>query len=464
MDIVKTLFKVLVILAVYAGGAPAIARWTRGQDGRRRFMLGFLAWWLVRPRSDFTLTLYSIEEYRGHTKGFEFNFLEAIALGLSLAAMMEKRKDFRWRVPALGLWVLWVAASCLSVTGAIEPLYVWMPAWKFLKIAIVTAGVFHAVHGVEDIRALMRGFSWALVLQLFVCLYFRYVKGAFRVIGWFEHQNPMAMWSYMLAFPLLGLAMAKETSRRDFILHLAGFGAAGLVVILTVSRAALAAYIVGTALVMVASFLQGITLRRVLLTSIITVGGVAALAMAMNTLVARMKGAGDDSAENDLRFVLNRQSAAMLSDHPVAGIGWNNFGLANSRPLGTQYSEILEAWEANRGHSIYPEQFQANPLTESLYWLVLAETGWAGFTTFMLFEVVTLWFLLRGLFRHWKSPLGLFLAGLLVSFTISYLHGRVERVLTQTKNLTTLMIFVGVAARVHTWRKRLPPGAADATL
>jgi cell division protein FtsW (lipid II flippase) len=453
MELVKLILKLMMIAVVYLGIGPGLGFYLKGRDTARRVVLGFMAWWLVRPPGDFTLMLYSIERYRGHTKGFEFNYLEALAMALSLAAYLEKRKDFKFLPPGLWVWIGWVVVCCASVTSAINPLYVWMPTFKFLKMGLVFAGVFHAIHDERDVRAIMRGFSIALILQLLVCLYFRYVKGAYRVIGWFEHQNPMAMWSYMLALPILGLAMSKQTKNKDFLLHAAAFGSAGLVVLLTVSRASLASFAIGTLAVLGMSFLQGFTVRRSVFSLVLVVGGVAAMAMAMDTFMERMNSAGDDSPENDLRWALNKQSAAMLADHPLTGIGWNNFGLANSRPDGEKYSAILEDWERNRGHAIYAEQFMANPLTESLYWLLLAENGYGGFAVFLLFLSLTLGFALRGVVRYWRGPLGLFLLGVLVALSLTYVQGRVERVLTQTKNLTTWIIFCAVVSRVEWWRR-----------
>src|SRR5690606_1386746 len=99
----------------------------------------------VRPPSDFTLMLYSIETYRGHTKGFEFNFLEAIGIGFIIAALLEKRSDFRWFPPVWGSWVLWVMASLISVVTALEPLYAFMPAFKRLNVGFIFNGVFVSV-------------------------------------------------------------------------------------------------------------------------------------------------------------------------------------------------------------------------------------------------------------------------------------------------------------------------------
>ena len=427
MDILKTLFKVLLIATAYLGIGPLLGFYLKGKDTARRVTLGFMAWWLVRPPSDFTLMLNSIPQYRGHCRGFEFNYLEAIALGLAVAALLEKRKDFRFFPPALWAWFLWIGVGLLSVPGALNPTYALMPAFKFAKMGFVFVGVFAALHDGRDIKAIMRGFAIALIVQLVICLWGRYVHGGYRVTGWFEHQNPMAMWSYSLAFPILGLALSKETSPRDVMLFFSAYGSAGLVVVLSVSRASLAAFAVGSVLVMAGAFLQEITVRRVVLAVFGAVSGVVIMIKAADTFMARM--GGDDSPKNDLRLALNQQSAAMHRDHPLVGIGWNNFGLANSRPLGSQYSQILERWEENRGRKIYLEQYMANPLTESFYWLALAEIGTLGFVTLLLFETVTLWHGLRSTLFFWKSSLGLVLYGATVTLTVTYVHLQVERIL-----------------------------------
>ncbi|MEO8616367.1 MAG: O-antigen ligase family protein [Luteolibacter sp.] len=452
MDIVKTLLKVLVIAIVYLGIGPMLGYYLKGKDFARRVTLGFMAWWLVRPPSDFTLMLYSIETYRGHVRGFQFNYLEAIAMGLALAALLEKRRDFGFFPPGLWAWFLWVGVGMLSVWGAMNSIYALMPAFKYAKMAFIFVGVFAALHDERDIKAVMRGFAIALILQLVICLWGRYVRGGFRVMGWFEHQNPMAMWSYMIAFPILALAISKETKPRDVILFFVAFASAGIVVVLSVSRASLAAFGIGTVLVMVAAFLQGVTARRVALAVVMGLGGVIVMAKAADTFMERM---GEDSSpKNDLRYALNKQAAAMHDDHPLVGIGWNNYGLANSRPQGLKYSQVLEHWEEDRGRAIYPEMYMANPLTESLYWLILAENGTLGLVSFLLFALVTLWHGLRSTVEFWKTSLGLFFFAVTMALAISYFHGQVERVLTQMKNLCTWIMLCAILSRAEWWRRQ----------
>lgn len=136
----------------------------------------------------------------------------------------------------------------------------------------------------------------------------------------------------------------------------------------------------------------------------------------------------------------------MLADHPLLGVGWNHFGILNSRPRGDRYSEILEDWDRERGFTIYDENYWANPLTESLYWLWLAETGWLGFAGFCLFLLATLLAVMRASWRQRRTWAGAFALGLLVALSICYLHGTVERILTQPKNLSQWLLLAGLGA------------------
>lgn len=452
MDLIKTLLKILVIAFVYLGAAPVLGILLKGRATAQRIALGCMAFMLVRPRSEFTLMLDSIDWYRGHCRGFEFNFLEAVAMAFALCAWLEKRKDFRFFPPGLWIWLLWVTVSLLSAASALEPSYAFMPAVKFAKMGFVLIGIFAILRDERDIKAMMRGFAIGLIIQIIVCLWARYVHGSYRVLGWFEHQNPMAIWSYTVALPMLGLILTKRTSKSDMLLFSCAYGAAGLAVVFSVSRASLGLFGIGTMAVMLGSFTQGVSIKKTALVALMSIAGVLVMLKAADTFMARM--GSDDSPKNDLRYALNKQSAAMFRDHPVIGTGWNNYGLLNSRPRGAKYSKIMEDWERARGSTIYLKNFRGNPLTESLYWLTLAETGALGLTTFMCFALFTLWCGTRASLAFWKSSLGLMLFGATVALALNYFHGQYERVLTQTKILTTWMMICALVIKADWWRKQ----------
>jgi O-antigen ligase len=134
----------------------------------------------------------------------------------------------------------------------------------------------------------------------------------------------------------------------------------------------------------------------------------------------------------------------MLHDSSI-GVGWNNYALVTNPPW--HYGEVLDNWERSRGNSVNPDE--ARPQPESLYWLILAETGYPGFVTYVLFLGVTLWWCLRAAWHYRRTPLGAFLIGLSVALVLTYCHSTVERVLTQTKNLAMWLLFLGIVARLR---------------
>ena len=121
-------------------------------------------------------------------------------------------------------------------------------------------------------------------------------------------------------------------------------------------------------------------------------------------------------------------AAQMLEDEPF-GVGWNNYAVANSRPVPT-YSQMLEQWSRNRGHHVKLEDYEANPLTESLYWCILAETGYLGFITYALFLILTFWWCWRNIPCQRDNLMGFFLFGLGITLFVNYGHSHLERILT----------------------------------
>lgn len=446
------LAKSLVVLLGYGVLAPAlgvfIARSRVGQRICFCLMLFMTSWY----PSKLTLMLDSIEWYRGHTRGFQFCIIEVIALALILSAGRQRTPEFPWRPPGTWLWLGYCGLSLLSIIPAMDKVYVLMAAVKFAKFVLVYIAAYHALRDETDLRWMFYTIAGMLILQAGVALKMRYLDGRWQIAGWFEHQNPLAMWTYVCAVPLLSAALAPQTTKRETMLYLAGFAAAGLLILLTVSRAGLAAFAVGAVAVTGMAALRGFSAKVIGVSVVGVIGAVVVMLVAMDSFHARVAEVQENKEEIDLRAILVIQCQAMLHDS-VFGVGWNNYGLANSRPRG-KYSVIMEEWDESRGFRVYDENYYENPLTESLYWLLLGETGYPGFVGFMAFQVVLLWWCARCTLKFWRNLTGYFLAGLLVVLLLLYLHGTVERILTQTKNLAEWLFFAGCVAKLEMCRRR----------
>lgn len=447
----KDLIKAVVILLLYAGAAPALGSFLARNRIWERWVLALMMFMPGWHPGKLTLMVVSVETYRGHTKGFEYCHLDVLGLAMIVAAAIRDGPRFKWASPGAYLYLTYCLGSCLCVFSAYDHLYLAMAAWKFTKVAVVMIGFYHGFRDAEDLRWIMRSMAAALVLQGLVGLKMRFVDGVWQVKAWFEHQNPMAMWCYLLAGPVLGWAFLPQVKGRDVWLCLAGVGFAALLILLSVSRAGLAAFAIGCAAATGLAWLRGFKLKTFSITAAGAFAAFLAGLLALDSLMARMQEVDSRDEAEDLRDILNKQSRAMLHDHPL-GIGWNNFGVANSLPV-PEYSQILMDWDEERGFRIIEENYFANPLTESLYWLLLSENGYPGFILFVLFMLLTVLWMVRAAWTFRKSPTGMFVGCLLVVLGITYGHGLVERCLTQTKNLSAWMMLCGMLARIETCRR-----------
>lgn len=457
----KDLLKLLLALLLYGGLAPVLGGWlsSRRVWQRATFAL-MLVMTALRP-GNFMLMIDSIETYRGHTKGFEISLIEVLALALIIAVRKSSKGTRPFIVSGITLYLLWCAVSLCSAFSSFEPGYAFMAASRFVKGALTFTAAAMYLRDETDLKWAVGALAGALFHHGLLCLKMRLLDGQWQVKGWFEHQNPMAMWCYMGALPVLAAAFWQGVRGRLLWLCVAGIGGATLCILLSVSRAALGAFAMGAVILFALAWLRGANARMTGFSIAAAIGAFLASTFAMNSMNARLNEVKQSSQETefDLRDILNQQSGAMLRDHPLLGVGWNNFGIANSRGRGDRYSEILEEWDKDRGFTIYDENYYANPLTESLYWLWLAETGWLGFGAFAAFVATTLWIALRNAIAHRGTLMGSVAAALFVALTICYAHGTVERILTQTKNLSQWLMLAGMVAGMELNRRSVRAAA-----
>jgi hypothetical protein len=438
--------KFVLIAGGYLVAAPVLGWLLVGRRDAQRWVFALMVFMTSWHINKLTLMFQSVEWYRGHTKGYEGCVIHVLALGLLWAGRLGGATDFRWLPPGARLWLVHCGLGLLSLAAAPEPSFALMAAWKFASAVVVFAAAYHHLREEADLDWLLRALAATLVVQALVVLKMKYVDGHYQVRGWFEHQNPLSMWAYLLGLPLLGAALgpAGPVATRWY---LAGFAASAVIVQASLSRASLAAFAAGVAAVAVIALWDGFTLKRLRVLFVLGCAGLLGLVATLDTIVARFRDEGNQ-ASGETRTVMNLASAAMLRDSAV-GIGWNNFAVTINPPF--PYGEVIDDWQRARGHRVDPDY--AKGVVESHYWLLLAENGYPGLISYLVFLGVTGWWIVRGMVHHRGRPAGAFLGGLAVALALIYLHSNLERVLTQTKNLATWMILLGIVARLEHDRK-----------
>ncbi len=454
-------WKLFVLLAGYLVFAPLGGLLAAPSRRAQAFLFFAIIFLQCIKASTYGVMFYSIEWYRGHTKGFEFTLVDMLCIALIVASFLSRPKEFKFFPPGLLLYLLFVALAGSTIRNTYEPFFTLMAIVNFAKAAFLYVAAFNFMRSRDDFRILFHAMAAALVLECLCVIKQKYLNGMFQPTGYYDHQNSMCMWAYFYAIPLFAAALSKEAKPLESLVYLVGAMSGGLAIVGGLSRGALAVFVCGITVVLLLAFVfGGVTKRKVLIAVCGCLFGSAILYKASDSIIERFQASDDvGNPEDDFRVLLNRVSRQMLEDTGT-GVGWNNFNVVNSRPY-TKYSHFYEEYYGSRGQSREHKFYKSNANTESLYWMYLAETGYAGFAALVLFMGLTLWWVARSFWQRGDrrdSLGGFFLMGLFVTLCGLYAHSTIERVLTQTNNLVSWLAFLGIAAHFEQARRlRLRP-------
>lgn len=392
------------------------------------------------------LTICSIETYRGHTKGFHFYFNHALAIGLIVARTLERKpKNFLILPPGLALYLFYCGVSSLSVVSAPVPLYALMATHKMVFAALIFLAAYHFIRSSRDLEFFAQVMAVTMLWEALIVLKMKYVNGVYQAHGTFEHQNSLVMYASLIGMVFLSLGLGPRS--RVSNLCLVAFGACGLIVMCTLSRAGMFMFATGSAGLAFLSILEKPTARRFVSIASLGVVGMFGLLLGLDSIISRFHDRGNQASQ-EYREVLNEASRQMVRDHPL-GIGWNNFALAINSPY--PYAEFVFDWLRGKGHRI--DEDRKNSTVESHYYLLLAENGYAGFWIYLLLITLFLYWNLRATIFFEHGAVRLISLGIGVGCCLNYAQSTVERVLTQPRNLMLWLILLAITARIEHWRR-----------
>ncbi len=230
-----------------------------------------------------------------------------------------------------------------------------------------------------------------------------------RAGGTFGSPNVLGSYITFMLAPTLAL-IAMRVSRLHDLLAWAALLLGGAALILSESRGAW----IGSAIAL--SVFVPVGIRRKWLSTRLVVGlmaaGVAALAAFGPTILGRL--AAFDNPAAQARFPLYRLAWSVIADHPILGVGANNFATAMSNHLTVDFST---AWIST---------------VHNKYLLVWSETGLIGLVAFGAVLAGVLWCGLRlgRMIGSPLSPLGITVVGsflgVMFHMLVELFHGRVQ--------------------------------------
>jgi hypothetical protein len=440
--------KIAAVLFCYGIAAPILGLLLRKHPNRQRWIVGLLCFvttgGILTP-ADWGLTL-SFFEYRGHAKGYHFYAADVLALALIIGRALDGWRDFRLLPPGLWFYLLYCAASLVSVINAPDPNLVYFAAFKYVKMALFLVAAYNFIQTEDHLRFFVLAMCVTMAWQFLVVLKLKYLEGVYQVPGTFEHQNSLSMFTTMIAMVLLAAALGPKHPHSNW--YLAAFFACAFIQVSTLSRAGLASFAVGTVAVLFLSLVDKLTRRRWLVLGCLGFVGIIGSLKAIDTIKSRFE---DESNASSIktRELLNAAARHMLDDYPL-GIGWNNFGLVINKPF--PYGDIIDRWEREGGARV--DETHQKGISESHYYLLLSETGYQSLFFYLLFISAFLWRNIRAAFAYRYHFLGSISVGIAVGCGCNYLQSFLERVLTQPRNMMLWMLLLGATARIEMWRRQ----------
>lgn len=399
----------------------------------------------ILEAGEWGLTLLPFE-YRSHARGYHFYFITAPALILILANLFKNWRQSRLMPPGFWLFYAFCVAASLSIVTAEYPTYVLMAALKTVELTVVGVAAYNFLRTDEDLKFLVSCMAWTMAWQTVVVLKMKYAQHIYQVYGTFEHQNSLSTFTTMIGLVFLGAALGPKEKKSNWFLLAYIFS--GIIIQASLSRGSLAMFAVGSVLVALFSLVDRVTKRRVVVLTSLTVVAVLGLAFTMDTIVGRFNDYGNDESKRT-REQLNEASLAMVRDHPM-GVGWNNYGRMINHPY--HYGDHIDAYYRSLNLTIDPTYQKG--ISESLYYLVLAENGYLALAVMLAFFAQFLWMNLRAAYVFRTDFIGAFSIGMFAGCGVIYIQSTLERVLTQPRNVALWFLLIGASAKIEIWRRK----------
>jgi O-Antigen ligase len=294
-------------------------------------------------------------------------------------------------------------------------------------------------------RVFLIAMALVIGIQLAAAMRQRYILGIYQVTGAFEHQNSLSMFVTMIGLLFLAVSLGPKT--RGFNLCLLAYLACGVIQESTFSRAGMVIFAAGSAGVGLLSVLDRFTWRRLVILSSLSAVGAAGLALSIDTIQSRFNDYAND-ASGMTRVLSNQAAWNMAADYPL-GIGWNNYAMVINQPF--PYGSVIDQWELAGGVTV--DRRHQKGLVESLYYLFLAETGWQGLASLVLFMVWFLWWNVRAGWFYRYHFFGALSLGIAAGCGGNYLQSTLEHILIQPRNQMLWFLLLGLTARLAVWRR-----------
>jgi len=343
--------------------------WFKGS--LRRYFLILL--FLVAPFDLSKAVVPPIDEF--YSPGLYLSIGHVVLLGLLLCWGIERLLVQRVPLQCTALdtlalvYLAWIWVSALTAPGNKAILAGTAMAYSLSVLAFYV--VSHSVQSMKEVASILKVAVIGLLLQtvhvvgqmlthsylplpgskgsqstLSTLTYGDQDASAFRPVGAFDHPNALADYLTLLFIPALAMALLGPTrlSRKAWWVACGTTALTGLLLLLTLSRGAWAAALLGALAVCVVHWRQRLIGSTHLLGAVLA-GTVAlgALVSAYPQVIYRLTEPDDRSTES--RLVLNDQAFAIIQSSPITGVGFGAYNRAAHEIRGPGWGAISKEYQ-----------------------------------------------------------------------------------------------------------------------
>lgn len=358
----------------------------------RKVLVFLMCYSLCYPQL-LSINFVSRASYRMATRGFELGLFDMCTVALFFIMVLQPRGHrFRWFPPltiAYGIYILFALISwahapghipvpadvyAANTRGGLYPyynnfetgLYPLFELSKILRGGFAYLVVLNFLRDEEQFRTLLASLLFVAFVITIEALIDRYIKGYNRVAATLGHPNSLGTFMDMIGILMFGMALFRTTFLSSGTFAIAT--AASLVsILLTISRGALSAFVLGIWMDVSALFHRYLNLKNF---TILFLGSLVALGfffMAADTITTRFLVQQNAVSDIEYRGLYNEEAKLMAHDYPF-GVGLGNF---------STYSWL------KYGPAVHLNEY-GTP-AHNLWYLTLGELGVPGLIAFIFY-------------------------------------------------------------------------------
>jgi hypothetical protein len=422
-------FKYIVFFIILIFGIP-VGCIIASKNQKFENLILFLALFFTCRLSE-TINFVSREHYRGTSRGFEVTLVDLASLILFFLVLHRKNiHKIKLLPPGSLLYFIYFIISLISITNSGCALYSWFEIWKMIRMYFYYWIIYNYIQDLKQIDLIIRYIGFIIIYIFLIVMQQKYLQGIWQCHGPFPHQNSLVMYLNIFGGIIFAAFLNKQHNFKEFFYYFLLFGMAAICILSTYSRGGLACFAMGAFIVLAFSLFSGLNPKKIGITILVFIMGVAVLYKSMDTIIKRFETAPKESADTRVEYA---NAARAMADDYTFGTGLNNFSLKMIKPYRYYQYRNKAAWELGG-------------IVETAYLLVAAETGWLNLVIFLLFLFRFYFKNIANYFRYKKTEYAYITIGLSGGLTAIYAETTLEWVIKQTNNFYQLMLVFAIIA------------------